>query len=1643
MKKRARPRRFTPGMTSLERRRLLTLSALWLGQDGGDYVGTEGTLVQQAPNDYQDIHFRLTGLSGAPVAQIEVQRYGGGGWDWSSAGGKNAMLLPDAADSTDADLYLEPYFADPAGTLYQAIRVTYADGSVDQAQATSTTAVDPNLRTPGKSLSATFLGQDGQDWTGATIAVGPDGMQDVHIAIANLSTGASGTVRVTAATNPPRSWETGVNPDGRWNAEPLNRTGTGSTLGSTADLFFSSDVDLTDVTLTIQVFYDHWNPDYQSYTNRSGKTDSVTIIAGATDPSLAMPQVTESDLATFSATSHPQDPQYPGWSHAAIDAASLAALSTPQSFATVRSAVLSDRHGAAWLYFRPGSPAPYTGFPDPTAMRFDAAGGTFDFPPVRSEDSSTLTLLLTFDDGSQAVSRFAGSAADLGRLAVDTRVGTTAQDVADAAGLFAALDADAPRIHLRAGTYNLDRPMVLDAPVQITADPGAVLNFVLSDAAGSPWKTSTGAIQVRASHVALDGFSIRFEGTTAQWTCWARNVIQAGFGTVDVDLAFTNLDIGAPAAAVAGTYEMAVPIMNFDDGDTGVIAGNVLKGGWIQLGAAPWQVLDNDYQGAVADTIAPSFLAVHRSFDLTIQGNHAHVVDPRGITQRFLVMGNADSGQGIDDLIAGNTIDGGIGTPATGAPAGFNNNPEIILTETYQPRFEGLPSAVSPDGFIVQLPYLRGPAARTGDVVSIVDGPHAGEWRMIAQALSPTRYLLDQPLPDGRFDIAVGRGFVNQTYRGNTIDIRGMSPSNVAIVVSGNHWNQIIEDNTFLGGAALRIGAGSSEAAFEGRYPAPWGWSRLPVFDIEIEGNTFVDAEVSLGVAHNRWADKASAGRTYLEGDFSDNTIIWTDPSGSAVTIGAGPDVSRGDPAYTLANYPWLTPEEIVLTTHDNWGRDPGTGAAATMRIYAARIDGATADDLLVNLPTSSAVSAITHGQDGLDYIGPGADAAGPDGFQDVHITLAGLPADRTISQVTITGYDGRNWSYGGVSGDDEIVLMRKGAKADLYIQPYQDENGRFVMIDVRYSDGSSSRALVDALYASATLPMPTNVALGAAPAVVSARGDNAGAGEDKLHAFDGDVRTKWLDFSSTSWIQYQFAGGIEQLVKSYSITSANDTALYPGRAPRSWVLKGSNDGVNWTILDERTNAAVTANYLSRTYVVANPAAYRIYRLDDIVSNGDPIIQIGEIRFDGAPAATSISAARGDNARAGEGAAQAFDGDVQTKWLDFSSTSWIQYASPDGVARIVSQYAITSANDTALYPGRAPKSWKLEGSNDGQNWTILDTQTDAADTADFSTRVYHVSNPGPYRYYRLNDIVSNGDPIIQIADVALQSNQVLAIAAGASAPSSSFGADAFYSGGAAASTAHPIDVTGVACPAPQAAYQSERYGDFTYTLPGLTPGASYMVRLHFSENYWWQVGRRTFDVTINGRKVLDHFDILAAAGDMYKAVVREFSATADASGRIVIAFLGEGQPDHPKVDAIEVLVPSLDLARGRPATSSSDEDAAFSPAMALDGDASTRWSSGQWMRPDEAAWLAVDLGAVNDIGRVAMNWEDAFAVDYQIQVSEDGRSWTTVRTIAGATTRGTVAYANLQARGRYVRIAMTRYNATKNYSLYNFSVYNS
>ena len=102
-------------------------------------------------------------------------------------------------------------------------------------------------------------------------------------------------------------------------------------------------------------------------------------------------------------------------------------------------------------------------------------------------------------------------------------------------------------------------------------------------------------------------------------------------------------------------------------------------------------------------------------------------------------------------------------------------------------------------------------------------------------------------------------------------------------------------------------------------------------------------------------------------------------------------------------------------------------------------------------------------------------------------------------------------------------------------------------------------------------------------------------------------------------------------------------------------------------------------------------------------------------------------------------------------------------------------------------------------------------------------------------------------------------------------------------------------------------YQSERSGDFTYSIPVNPAPAGYTVRLHFAEFKFAAAGQRKFNVDINGKSVLSDFDIYAEAGAKDKAVIQDFPKVVQGpDGYIHIRFY-KGSAGDAKIDGIEII----------------------------------------------------------------------------------------------------------------------------------------
>ena len=180
---------------------------------------------------------------------------------------------------------------------------------------------------------------------------------------------------------------------------------------------------------------------------------------------------------------------------------------------------------------------------------------------------------------------------------------------------------------------------------------------------------------------------------------------------------------------------------------------------------------------------------------------------------------------------------------------------------------------------------------------------------------------------------------------------------------------------------------------------------------------------------------------------------------------------------------------------------------------------------------------------------------------------------------------------------------------------------------------------------------------------------------------------------------------------------------------------------------------------------------------------------------------------------------------------------------------------------------------------------------------------------------------------------------------------------------------------------------------------------------------------------------------IAIAGATAASYTTPVVESADSGSTFTVQVSNAAGTTTPASVALTVTSPTpttANLAKGKPATdSSSQNEPTLGAAFAVDGNLTTRWSSAGGIDP---SWLAVDLGTASTLNQVILRWEAAYGKAYQIQVSPDAQTWTTVFTqTAGQGGVETLSFAPVSA--RYVRMYGTARGTQYGYSLYEFEVY--
>lgn len=137
----------------------------------------------------------------------------------------------------------------------------------------------------------------------------------------------------------------------------------------------------------------------------------------------------------------------------------------------------------------------------------------------------------------------------------------------------------------------------------------------------------------------------------------------------------------------------------------------------------------------------------------------------------------------------------------------------------------------------------------------------------------------------------------------------------------------------------------------------------------------------------------------------------------------------------------------------------------------------------------------------------------------------------------------------------------------------------------------------------------------------------------------------------------------------------------------------------------------------------------------------------------GGPGEPTVSSPSGHAAGNGQSVDNTLDGDPATKWCIENPGTRVVWLVELPAARRVASYSIVSAGDV---PERDPRRWVLEGSVDGDKWTVLDQRAEPAPFASRGERkTFAVATPGEYTRYRITFSPEPGSSHFQVADIAL------------------------------------------------------------------------------------------------------------------------------------------------------------------------------------------------------------------------------------------------------------------------------------------------
>ncbi|GJM68113.1 hypothetical protein HMSSN036_03290 [Paenibacillus macerans] len=171
---------------------------------------------------------------------------------------------------------------------------------------------------------------------------------------------------------------------------------------------------------------------------------------------------------------------------------------------------------------------------------------------------------------------------------------------------------------------------------------------------------------------------------------------------------------------------------------------------------------------------------------------------------------------------------------------------------------------------------------------------------------------------------------------------------------------------------------------------------------------------------------------------------------------------------------------------------------------------------------------------------------------------------------------------------------------------------------------------------------------------------------------------------------------------------------------------------------------------INRSFIQAN-GEYRKYntKKEQRINYSNPIMTSNTM--------PSGRASASDTADSNHDAWRAFDGDTKSNgngWVVLNNKGWLQYDF-ETQTKINCYKIMGQINTTNSSIDRCPKDWTFEGSNDEQNWVILDSKVNVTNWVQNNFSTFPLSKTENYRIYRINITENNGNAYLGVGEMQL------------------------------------------------------------------------------------------------------------------------------------------------------------------------------------------------------------------------------------------------------------------------------------------------